>query len=75
MILRWLFPSRRPDLTLATAEFTAEDLKLHKDKNTIKTGVRSKKGVTSRSSFLEIDFLQKHWKDAYGDRLVTVATS
>ena len=75
MILRWLLPSRRPDLTLATAEFTAEDLKLHKDKNTIKTGVRSKKGVTSRSSFLEIDVLQKHWKDAYGDRLVTVATS
>ena len=27
MILRWLLPSRRPDLTLATAEFTAEDLK------------------------------------------------
>jgi len=67
MIRRWLFPSKRPDLTLATAEFTAEELKLHKDKDTIKTGVRSIKGVTSRSSFLKIDVLQKHWKDAYGD--------
>jgi hypothetical protein len=67
MILRWLLPSKRPDLTLATAEFTAEELKLHKDKDTIKSGLRSIKGVTSRNSFLKIDFLQKHWKDAYGD--------
>ena len=45
---------------------------MHKDKDTIKTGARSKKGVPSRSSFLKIDFLQKHWKDAYGDSVTDV---
>uniref|UniRef100_A0A7S2UT20 Lipoxygenase domain-containing protein n=1 Tax=Attheya septentrionalis TaxID=420275 RepID=A0A7S2UT20_9STRA len=59
-----LFPKSRSRI-LGTAEFTAEDLRTCNAEDTIKTAVRSADGSTLHESFLEIDVLQKHWKDDY----------
>ena len=64
-------PKFKKDEVVATSEFTPDDLKLSGKECTIKTQLRAPDGSSSRNAHLEIDVIQKHWKDMYAHSNVT----